>query len=239
MKFRSAFVLVLMAVVITIAQAKTAFSQESWDLWEKLFAAENINWKLIKDKKGIKVYSHPVEISTVNAFKGVMTLETDVSSLAALILDAESYTKWMRVTDVSEYVKKISETEYYRYTVNKIKWPVKPRDCSAYMKGFYYPETDAVMIRFKHKPDFVPRNKKYVRIPIIIGHYLITPKPDDTVELIFEAVVETGGWVPNWIINFYLADIPHGTFNSIQKIMPLTQYKEKKYNFTKDFEVIN
>ncbi len=191
-----------------------------------------------KRKKGVKVYSHPVDISPINAFKGVTYFETDVSSLTALILDAESYPSWMRLTNVSEIVKKISNTEHYQYTVNKIMWPIKPRDTGGYMKGFYHPETGTVEIRFKHKPDLVPPNKKYVRIPIIIGHYSITPKPGGKVEFVFEAVTEVGGWIPTWAINFYLVNIPLGTFNSIRKIMPLEKYKGHTYDFTKDFAFV-
>lgn len=237
MNFVKAILSVIIIAFAGISYAGTVDGLESWEQWENIFGKTDKQWKLMKEKNGALIYSRHVDISTVNAFKGIVELETDLNSLTALLLDCEYYPEWMRLTHVSEIVKKVSETEYYRYTINRLKWPLKSRDCSIYNKGFYNPDTGAVMLRFEHKPDYVPREKKYIRIPIIIGYYMITPLPNGNVKLTFEAVVDMGGWLPSWIVNFYLADVPYGTFESIQNIMPLDRYKGVSYNYTKDFSV--
>jgi hypothetical protein len=72
----------------------------------------------------------------------------------------------------------------------------------------------------------------------MIGYYMVKPKPNGKVEFTFESVVEMAGWIPTWIINFYIADVPIGTFESILDIMPLDKCKNHKYDFEKAFAVV-
>ncbi len=239
MAYIRTIILLMIVSIAGLSQAEDVSKTIDWTLWEKVFAAKEKNWKLIKDKKGIKVWSRSVDISPIKSFKGVTEFETSVSALTALMFDTEYLTSWMELTDFAEVIKLVGKTEMYRYTINKPPWPVNPRDACSVLKGYYYPETGAVFMRVQQTPDLLPRNKKYIRIPIIMGYYKIVPKLNGKVEFTFEAIVEMGGWLPKWIINFWLAEVPHGTFRSIQGAMPLDRYKNYKYDFKKDFEVLN
>ncbi len=220
------------------SQAEDVSKLEGWELWDKIIGTDQKEWKLVKKKKGITTWVRPVEISPVKSFKGIIEFDTSVGALTALLFDTENLPNWMRLTNAAEVIKQPSKTEVYRHTINKPMWPVRPRDCCSLMKGYYYPETGTVMLRYIHTPDLLPRNKKYIRMPVMIGYYMIKPKPNGKVEFTFESVVEMAGWIPTWIINFYIADVPIGTFESILDIMPLDKYKNHKYDFEKDFVVV-
>ena len=48
-------------------------------------------------------------------------------------------------------------------------------------------------------------------------------------EFTFETIIDAGGWVPAWAINFYAVDIPYTTIQKIRKQMPFkNKYKRKK-----------
>ncbi len=106
------------------------------------------------------------------------------------------------------------------------------------MKGYYYPKTGAVVVRFNNKPDLIPRVKGYIRMPIMFGYYMLEPTPNGKVKFTFEAVVEMGGWLPGWMINFWVAQVPHGTFRSVQGAMPLDRYTGNEFDYTKDFSIL-
>jgi hypothetical protein len=224
--------------VAGIAEAKNIYGPEDWTPWEKVFASKEKNWKLIKDKKGIKVWARRVEMYPIRSFKGVTEYETSVGALTALLFDTERYPEWMELTQVSKEIKLVGKTEVYRYTINRPPWPLAPRDACSVMKGYYHPDTRAVVMRFMHTPDLLPRKKEFIRIPIIIGYYMIEPKSNGKVKFTFEAVVEMGGWIPSWVINFWIAQVPHGTFRSIQGTMPLDRYTGDEFDFTKDFPIL-
>ena len=123
-----------------IAEAEYIYGAEDWTSWEEVFCSKEKKWKLIKDKKGIKVRARRVEMSPIRSFKGVKEYESNVNAMAALLFDTEYLTSWMKLTDVAEVVKQVSKTEIYRYTVNKLPWPFRTRDTTTLMKGYYYPK---------------------------------------------------------------------------------------------------
>ncbi len=132
-------------------------------------------------------------------------------------------------------VNRVDETSYYLYTTNKVMWPVRTRDNSVFAKWFYEPETGAVWYKLKTTPDYVPRNKKYIRVEIMTGYFKFIPKPNGKVGVVFEAIVEVGGWIPAWIINFYQAEIPYITLRRLQKKLKKDEYKGFKFDYKKKF----
>jgi hypothetical protein len=236
-----AFLTVMSISGISIAGmsgAENKFGPEDWTSWEEVFASKEKNWKLIKDKKGIKVWARPVEMSPIKSFKGVTEFETSVGALTSLLLDTENYPQWMELVNVAEVLHRGSKTEVYRYTIHKLSWPLNTRDCCAYMKGYYHPETGAVVMRFMHTPDLCPRNKGYIRMPLMIGYYMAEPTSNGKVKFTFEAIVDMGGWLPTWVINFWLAEISNGTFRSIKGALPLDRYTGNEFDYTKDFSIL-
>ncbi len=66
-----------------ISEAENISSTESWASWEKVFASKGKKWKLLKDKKGIKVWARRVEMSPIRSFKGVKEYESNVNAMTA------------------------------------------------------------------------------------------------------------------------------------------------------------
>ncbi len=54
MKYSKAIIFLFIIAFVSPFQAEIVNGQEGWKLWEKVFASENKNWKLIKEKKALK-----------------------------------------------------------------------------------------------------------------------------------------------------------------------------------------
>ncbi len=238
MKYFLVIVFLTVMSIACISEAENVSSPEDWTSWEEVFCSKEKKWKLVKDKKGIKVWLRRVEISPIRSFKGVKEYDSNVNAMTALLLDTEYIASWMELTESAEAIRQVSKTEVYRHTVNRLPWPFRPRDCTSLTKTYYYPETGAVVVRFNNKPDLIPRIKGYIRMPIMFGYYMLEPAPDNKVQFTFEAIVEMGGWLPGWFINFWAAQVPHGTFRSVQGAMPLDRYTGNEFDFTKDFAIL-
>ncbi len=210
--------------LVNVSLAEVSTNQENWEEWDNVFKTRNA-WELLRDKKGIKVYARSVAISPIRSFRGVMTLDVDLHRLIAQFMDIKSYPTFMSLCYYIEELKQSTETEKYLYSTYKIIWPVKKRDSSVFTKWFYYPETGAVELKLKNKPNNVQLKEDFIRVPILMGYYKFTPKSDGKVEVVYEALADVGGWVPKWVINFYLEHIPYRSLSNIRDRLPLDKYK--------------
>ncbi len=190
-------------------------------------------WKLAKDKKGIKVYLRKTSLSPVRIFRGVAEFDVEFDRLVSLVWDGSRYTDWILLCDGTELLEEVSDTEQYLYTVNKPIWPVKKRDNVYHRKIFQDPETLAVTLQMCGVDGYLPEKKGYVRIPLLVGYAKVTPLSNGKVELIYEVLVDVGGWIPKWVIDYYQANIAYITLRRIQKMIPLEQYKDERYGFLK------
>ncbi len=242
MKHTKSVMIIFLIVFISGSFAGTTFTKESdnpesWKEWEDIFLNfENKDWKLRKNKKGIKAYTRPVDVSPVDSFRGEIELDTDIQTLLGIFMDIPSYASIILLCSSIDIVKQVDETSQYLYTINKVVWPVKTRDNACFSKWFYDPETESVWLRLKTKPDYVPRNKKYIRVEIMTGYFKFTPNPNGKTDVVFEAIVEVGGWVPDWIVNFYQAEIPYMTLRKLEKKITDEKYKGFFFDYKEKIE---
>ncbi len=227
--------LLISLFVVGASNAKEADNPESWEEWEETFLKTD-GWKRGKNKKGIKTYTRKVDISPIDSFRGETEIEADMETVIGLFLDLDIYASLILLCSSLDIVKKVDETSYYLYSTNKVMWPVKTRDASVFAKWFYEPETGAVWYKLKTRPDYVPRNKKLIRVEIMTGYFKFTPKPDGKLGVVFESIVEVGGWIPAWIVNFYQAEIPYITLRRLQKKAKMEKYKGFKFDYKNKFE---
>ncbi len=192
------------------------------------------NWTLEKDKKGIKVYLRKTSKSPVRIFRGVSVFDVKFNELVALIWDGERYVDWLLLCDEAKLLEVVSDTEQYLYTANKPVFPVKKRDSVCHRQIFQDPETLAVTVEMCLADGYIPEKKGNVRIPLLFGYGKIVPVSEGKTKLIYEVLVDVGGWVPKWVIDFYQADIAYITFrNLVKKMIPLDKYSDVYYDFIK------
>ncbi len=250
--FRSSMFFIVLLTVFSLSQAEAVDSlskaetienlsleeaeniSENWTYWEKIFT-DTKGWKLLKDKNGIKCYGRPLDFSDFNSFKGVTEVEADFESVIAVFNDFNNFTSWMLMVDHIEMLKQKNENEAWVYYINRPFWPVRPRDCTGILKWFYNPKEGTVILRLKNNKDYVPLNEEFIRIQIMMGYYRLTPKPNGKVEIVSEVIVDVGGFVPAWILNWYSKQIPYITFTKLKKQLILEKYKGVHINYKDNF----
>ena len=79
----------------------------------------------------------------------------------------------------------------------------------------------------------VSEKKGHIRIPLLTGYGKMTPLENGKTELVYEVLVDVGGWVPKWIVNFYQANTAYITFQNLRKLLPLEKYKDVRFSFIK------
>ena len=64
-----------------------------------------------------------------------------------------------------------------------------------------------------------------------MGYGKVTQKENGRVEVIYEVLLEPGGWVPNELANIVVVRVPYKTLRNIQAMMPITKYQGTDISF--------
>jgi len=213
---------------------------ESFKIYDETMGCDE-GWTLVRDRQGIKVYHRKISLTPIKVFKGVAELETDLTTLCAFLMDIQNFPSWVVMCDsidllkpANESANRIDQVAYYIYTVNRPPWPVKPRDNVVYVAVIQDPESLALIIKAIALPDLIPHKQGFVRCPLLMIQWKLRPLDNGNVEFTFETIIDAGGWVPAWIINFYAVDIPHTTILNIREQMPFNEkYKQQQIKWLK------
>lgn len=188
-------------------------------------------WDLVKNKKGVKVYTRKVEGIAFKEFKGILNVKASLASLVALVTDVEVSPQWLANCSKSELLKQISPQETYVYSLSKAPWPVKNRDAIVHNAISQDKDTRVVTIKQTGKPDYIEKKKGITRVKRIQGFWQFTPQKDGHVEIIYQVLSDPGGQIPVWLVNSSLASQPYQTLLKMQKVVKREKYQNATVAF--------
>lgn len=174
-------------------------------------------WRLNKEKEGIKIFSRKSDRSSFNDIKVEMDLEGTIDQLRKILLDVEKYTEWAYSTSVSKLEKVISPDEFIYYSVISAPWPASDRDF--YAKCILQENNGTLTMQSDVLPDYGPVEENKVRIPWSMAKWSITPKGDNQLHLEYTLQMDPGGNLPAWLVNLFSTTGPISTFSSLKEKM--------------------
>ncbi len=184
-------------------------------------------WKLVRDKKGIQVYTRSVKGSDFKAFKGVTQVKTSLASLVALVTDVEAAPQWLANCTSSQVLEQISPRETITYSFSKSPaWPVKNRDVVTLNVLSMDEATSVVTLKQTGKPDHIPEKKKVVRVKQIECVWQFTPQKDGVVEITYQSLSNPGGSIPDWLVNSSIVTQPYQTLQKMRKTVMKEEYQK-------------
>ncbi len=196
-------------------------------------------WKqLLEDKdENITVCFRKTETGYLE-FKGVTCIESSLNSFIALFKDVDTIPQWLDRAEKVELLKKVSECEYYVYTVSSTPFPLKNRDGIIHTVTKQDPKTLIITSRVTSVPDYIPETKDYVRINTIESFWKLIPKEDGNVEVTFRGYADPGGNIPAWISRSFgkkaLTNYPYKTLKKLRQIIKREKYHKQTFRFIKE-----
>ncbi|MGK8705634.1 START domain-containing protein [Metapseudomonas otitidis] len=179
-------------------------------------AAHAEDWKLAKDEDGVKVYLSEVSGSKYKAYRGVVTIKSDVATLRKLQEDVSGSCKWIHECEQQKLLKR-EGADSWTYTRFNTPWPVTPRD--SIIHAVTSEGADGSLTRvLKGEPTYLPEEKGYVRVASVEGEWKFVPKGADAVEVTYQVHTEPGGSVPSWLANSFVVDAPFNTLDHLRKL---------------------
>lgn len=186
--------------------------------------ANSNDWQLAKDSKGIKVYTRSIEGSPLKEFRGVTHINTSITSLLALMDDADACVDWMHNCKNQTLLSRPNNKGKYTYNHIGAPWPVKDRDMVVYSYTEQDPNTYRVRVALKAVTGHKAKQKGIVRMTNMHGYWDFNPTPNGAVEVTYQMFTDPAGSIPSAIINSTVVDTPFNTLNNMR-----VKVQEEKY----------
>ena len=192
------------------------------------------SWKLITDRNGIQVYMRHRDESRLKTFRGVSRIQlADEYALVALLEDYASYPRWLHFIDgATEFNRDGPLMRQIRFTT-QLPWPLNDREAvlEARVETTVKPDVENVTVYLDNRPTLLPANPEYVRFPEMEGIFQLTRLGDNEVQVVYQLVLDPGGYIPAWLANVLLRDAPYFTLESLRRIITRAEYQGQFFDY--------
>lgn len=193
------------------------------------------DWELERDREGIQIFTRAVAGSPYKEVKSLSRIEgVSLTSLVALIEDAEACPQWADKCAESYLVKRVSETESLIYTHNDMPFPVKDRDVVANVTWAQDPQSFQVTMQSTAVSDGVEEKRGRLRLKQANATWQFTPQADGSIEVLNQAHINPGSSIPGWVTNMLLVDTPFETMKSYLAEVVKPKYQTAQISFIQE-----
>jgi len=183
------------------------------------------NWKLVKERSDISVYTRHGDNSKYKEVKILGKIQCDMSELVAALEDVNAHVEWVNRTIESKIVEKYSDSKFLYYVSTDFPFPAKDRDVAIYYEREHYKDTGVVFTTSEAKPQSIPIESKYIRIDVFSSTYKLTPVDNGIIDIEYFLKVSPGGTIPAWMVNLGITKGPIETMEALFKLVHSGRYK--------------
>ena len=192
------------------------------------------DWKLERDKEGIKIYSIPYTDSKIKALKVVCKVESTLSQFAAVLLDIKGQDEWFYHTK-SSVLKEVSPSELYYYAELYFPIPFDNRDFVEHIVVSQNDTTRVLTMTVQNVPDFIPPKKGLVRVVQSQCKWVVTPISKNSLLVEFTIFANPAGSIPVWLVNLMSSYGPYETFKKLKTQLLKPEYDHVTLAFIKNY----
>ena len=177
--------------------------------------AGQYNWKLSKEKDGIKVYQSAVKNSNYKSIKVECTLEGTYDKLIAVLNNVSGQKDWVYHNKTSHILKQVNPYELYYYSETTLPWPMSNRDAVVHLKMNKDSLNRFLKITAVGVPDYVPEKSGKVRVTKTAISWYVTMPTAKTISIVYIFETEPGGSIPAWLANSFADKGPYESFKKL------------------------
>ena len=176
-------------------------------------------WKLDKDKDGIKVYLSGVAGTNYKAVRVECTFRSTYIKLFSLLTNVSRNVEWVYNSRTSYLLKQNNPLDFLYYSETHFPWPMNNRDVVIHVRM----RTDSMPRFFTSvgtgEPQFIPVKSGKVRIPHYYSYWKVTMPTAQTVHIDYILEADPGGNIPSWLSNVFVDKGPYETFKKLEELL--------------------
>lgn len=197
-------------------------------------AAADAEWRLEKDKDGIRIYSRAVEGWTIREIRGITRYQGRLSSLVAVIDDTAAAPELNEFVEKSAIERRDSQTRYQTYAQTRMPWPLDDRDVLMQRQIVQDPGSRAVTITDAALDKVKPVQKDYVRIVRSRQEWKLKPAADGSIEVELRMLTDPAGPIPSSLLNKLSINTPFNTLARLKALAQKPPYANARLGFIRE-----
>jgi hypothetical protein len=188
--------------------------------------AEDRHWRLVTERDGIRVFMAHNDDSSIKTFRGEGVIPmTDFRAIGNQVNDYEFIASWMHMISSISELDRDSGIDRRIWVTTRLPWPVSNRDAALDLQIRQEPDSHTVVVAYEANGTLLEPQPGYVRMPALKGMLRFTPEAPGQVHVIFEVVLDPGGYIPAWIANLILRDIPFFSLRRFQRVADQERFR--------------
>lgn len=196
--------------------------------------AQDGEWEYLRGDDGIVVYTRKSPDSPFKEIKVQNMMQTDLSSLVALMKDVENHKNWTYANKKASILDRHSDFSWVFYGYSNAPWPVQDRDMIVNAKLSQDPETGIVKNEGVCNPDYIPEKDGVVRVPDCQSTWTLEPVGLDSVRVTLEIRIDLGGSLPAWLVNMVSSKGPYETIKNMEAEVQKPEYRDATVTYITD-----
>lgn len=184
--------------------------------------AINSGWRMERDADGVKTYVRWIEpegSEKVRERKSIMAVNCSVEDIVWLLSDMESTDLWMGGIRECYCLKKVSNSEWYAYTLFNIPWPFEKRDLVSNFNVKRSGENNSVTIHISSRDRYIPLKSDITRLADYTAVWTIAGAGKDRVWVSFSAVSNDPPMFPRTLQDPILLRMFHNNLVNLKKLL--------------------
>lgn len=177
------------------------------------------DWKLSKDKDGIKVYESETKNSNFRSIKVECVLQGTYDKLMTVLNDVSRHKEWVYNSKGSNILKRNSPYDFYYYTETSIPWPMSNRDAVIHLTMTRDSLNRFLKVTAVGVPNFIPEKNGKVRVPRSSINWYVTMPSSTSVRIVYTFEADPGGSMPAWLVNMFADKGPYESFKKLSEIL--------------------
>jgi len=217
---RRSLLALLLLVLPALAIGASGDSKESEE------GAERADWELRKESDGIRVFTRDSSLPGLKTARAETLIPVDDPYvIVALLDDVEAAKELMdRVSSVQEIASAEPGTKHVHMVLD-LPWPLKDRDVVAALTPLHDVEGRRLILTLTGKPESIPVDRKYVRVPNFASSYTLRYGLEGGVHVTLESTIDPGGSIPAWMMNYGITDMPLRTLTNMRRLVSREKYQ--------------
>lgn len=177
------------------------------------------NWKLSREKDGIKVYQSETSFSDFKSIKVESEVQGTYEKLMATLYDVALQKDWVYSSKKSYLLTSNSTTDFYYYSETSVPWPISNRDAVIHMTMMRDSLNRFLKVTATGVPNYIPEKSGKVRVPKLLINWYVTMLSSTSLSIVYTLEAEPGGSVPAWLVNMFADKGPYESFKKLSEIL--------------------
>ena len=185
-------------------------------------------WKFLKEKSGIKLYSGDHENSGIKIFKGTGIIDCSIKVIYQVLKHPPAYEEFLHNCIESRLIKKFNEFDQIALNVTNMPWPVKDREMLVrssvafdYQKGIFTLSLKGLPV--EEYKNYLPVTPGRAPMKSVLSVFILEVIGREKTRVTYMIHADPGG-IPPGLVNLSSANYPYHTLIGLRKIVQKEEY---------------